>query len=340
MTMHDHYDPGPQVAHAGSINLGTVNLDESLSFFRDLLGMELVERDGDTAYLRCYMERGHHSLVLVQQDESVLNSLAFRVKRPQDVELFKAELERQEIDVLEIPTGAEAGRGTAIRFLLPGGLHPLELYYDMDKPLAPSELRSKLPNNSSLRRGLGVRRLDHFNIQADPTHINEAESWVREILGFKRREFAMMADDPDTVMASWMSVTSQVHDLAIIANRSQLNSQLHHVAFNLENHSDSLVAADILADSDVKIGIGPAKHGIAQAMYLYVFDPGSGHRVELFAGGYQIFDPDWEPIEWQKENFPLGMTWYGEPIDTTPGSEGRKTTGSAGLHLPRHAVTA
>lgn len=329
------YDPGPRIAQIGAIDLGTRDLETSLWFFAEVLGMELVERDGARAYLRGHMELGHHSLVLTEQEQNVVNAYTFRTARPQDVALFKEELARQEIEVLDLPAGSEKGRGAAIRFLLPGGGHPFELFYDLDKPPAPAELRSKLPSNSSRRRGLGVRRIDHFNIQADPDHVGEAEAWVRDTLGFRRREFAMMPDRGGTVMASWMSVTSQVHDLAIVANRSGLNGQLHHVAFNLENFSDSLTAADVLADLDVDVSAGPAKHGIGQAMYLYVFDPGSGHRVELYAGGYQIFDPDWDPIEWRPADFPIGMTWYGDPIDLTPGSEGRRTTGSAGLHPPQ-----
>jgi catechol 2,3-dioxygenase len=340
MTLHAGYDPGPEIAQVGTINLGTCDLDRSLWFFRDILGMELVEQEDDIAYLRGHMELAHHSLVLTQQAQNIVNAYGFRVKRPQDVELFKAEFERQEMEVVEVPAGTEKGRGAAIRFLLPGGLHPIELYYDIAKPLAPDAIRSRLPSNSSRRRGLGVRRIDHFNIQADPAHINEAEFWVRDTLGFKRREFAMMPDDPGTVMASWMSVTSQVHDLALVANRSNRNTQLHHVAFNLENYSDSLTAADVMADLGVEIGVGPAKHGIGQAMYLYVFEPGSGHRVELYAGGYQVFDPDWKPLEWDASEFPVGMTWYGDPIDLQPGSEGRRTTGSASLQPPQPSTPA
>ncbi|MDH2329151.1 VOC family protein [Cereibacter sp. SYSU M97828] len=336
----DRYDPGPQVAQCGAINLGTKDLEKSLTFFRDTLGMEEVERHGNVSYLRCYQELGHHSLVLTEQDEAIVNAYSFRVKRPEDVELFQQELLRQEIEVLEVPAGTEAGRGTAIRFLLPGGEHPFELYYDITKPLAPEAMRSRLPSNSSKRRGLGVRRIDHFNIQTSPSTINQAEKWVRDTLGFKRREFAYLPDSPETVMASWMSVTPQMHDLAMVANRAEKKGQLHHVAFNMQDFSDVLTAADVLRDLDISYGVGPGKHGIGQAMYLYIHDPGSDHRVEIYAGGYLIFDPDWEAIEWTKEAFPDGMTWYGEPIDVAPGSRGRDTTGAAGLHLPQRSAKA
>jgi len=332
MSIHaDRYDPGPRIAKAGSINLGTKDLAASLRFFGDILGMEVVEQQQGVAYLRGYQELQHHSLVLTEQDEAVVNALSFRVQRPEDVERFHDELLEQEIEVLEVASGTELGRGTAVRFLMPWGEHPIELYHDMEKtPTSDESLRSKLPTNSSKRRGLGVRRLDHFNVQTSPGNINRAEGWLSQALGFKRREFAHIPDT-STLMASWMSVTSQMHDIAIVANMLEKTAQMHHVAFNLENFSDVLTAADILRDHDVAYGVGPGKHGIGQAMYLYVHDPGSDHRVELYSGGYQIFDADWEAVEWKKDDMPEGMTWYGDPIQTTPGSRGRDTTGSAPL---------
>jgi len=102
------------------------------------------------------------------------------------------------------------------------------------------------------------------------------------------------------------------------------------VALNVENFHDLLTAADQMRDLDIEWGAGPGKHGIGQAMYLYVHDPGSGHRVELYSGGHLIFDPDWEPLEWS----PLqewGGTWYGHTLDTGPGGSFLTTTPSAGL---------
>jgi catechol 2,3-dioxygenase len=331
----DRFDPGPQIAQCGSINLGTKSLEKSLWFFRDTLGMEEVERRGRTVYLRCYQELTHHSLVLTEQDEGLVNSYSFRTRRPEDVELFFEELKRQEIEAIEVPAGTEAGRGTAVRFLVPGGQHPFEIYYDIEKPAAPELIRSRLPSNSSTRRGLGVRRIDHFNLQTSADTINQAERWVRDTLGFKRREFANLPKRPDTLLASWMSVTPQVHDLAFVVNTDGKTAQLHHVAFNLQDFSDVLTAADTLRDLNVSFETGPGKHGIGQAMYLYLHDPGSDHRVELYAGGYLIFDPDWEPLQWDARDFLLGLTWYGDPMNAAPGARGRDTSSSARLHLPR-----
>ncbi|MQY21577.1 VOC family protein [Nocardia macrotermitis] len=325
------YDPGPQIAHAAGINLGTPDLERSLKFYRDLLGMEVTAQSDGVAYLRGYQELTHHSLVLTQQAQAQVNTYSFRVRRPEDVELFHKQLTESDVEVLELPAGHETGRGTAIRFLIPGGEHPVELYYDIDKPLAPEELRSKLPTNSSRRRGWGVRRLDHLNVQTGPSTVNQAEGWLREALGFKRREYIMVPQAPQTVMASWLSVTHQSHDIAIGISPDETNGRFHHVAFNIENYSDVLRIADELKDIDIEFGAGPGKHGIGQAMYLYIHDPGSGHRVELYSGGYQIMDPDFPEIEWTPLEAEYGQTWYGNVLDVGPGAKFLETTPSAGL---------
>ncbi|MEV2218452.1 VOC family protein [Nocardia vinacea] len=332
MTLSHDYDPGPRIAHAGGINLGTTDLERSLGFFRDLLGMEVVaQTDDGVAYLRGYQELTHHSLVLTQQDEATVNTYSFRVQRKQDVELFHKQLEQQEIESIELPAGHELGRGEAIRFLVPGSEHPFELYYDIEKPLAPEELRSKLPSNSSRRRGFGVRRLDHLNVQTSASTVNQSEQWLREALGFKRREFAMIPQFPETIMASWLSVTPQVHDIAIGVNAEDAKARFHHIAFNIENYHDILRAADEIRDLEIDFGHGPGKHGIGQAMYLYIHDPGSGHRVELYSGGYLIMDPDWQALEWKVPELQYGQTWYGDVLDVGPGAGFLTTSPSAGL---------
>ncbi|MGW2824284.1 VOC family protein [Streptomyces sp. NPDC001443] len=325
------YDPGPQVAYAGSINLGTPDLERSLWFFRDVLGMEVVAQHGGVAYLRGYQELVHHSLVLTQQDEAKVNSYGFRVKRKQDVELFHQQFEKEGVQSLELAAGDELGRGEAVRFLVPGSEHPFEFYYDIERPLADESLRSKLPSNSSRRRGMGVRRLDHINLQTSASTVNEAEGWIRDSLGFKRREFAMLPQAPDVILASWLSVTPQVHDLAIGVSADDEPGRFHHVAFNVENFHDVLRAADEIRDLDIAYGHGPGKHGIGQAMYLYVHDPGSGHRIELYSGGYHIFDPDWRALEWKLPELEFGQTWYGDVLDVGPGGQFLSTSPSAGL---------
>ncbi len=328
------YDPGPQIAHAGGINIGTPDLEKSLWFFRDLLGMEVTAQSADVAYLRGYQERVHHSLVLTRQQEAAINTLSFRVSRPQDVELFHDRLVRDENEVLLVPAGTEKGRGEAVRFLVPGSQHPVELFYDIEKPEAPEEMRSKLLGNVSRRRGVGVQRLDHLNVSTSPSTINEAERWLRSELGMKRREFVAMDGTPETLFVSWLSVNSKLHDIAIGSNEDDGDGRFHHVAFSLENFHDVLSAADILRDAGIQIDAGPGRHGVGQAMYLYMRDPGSGHRVELYSGGTTYFDPDWDATRWGMADMQYGMTWVGDLPNMDPATSTYvPTTAMSGIEL-------
>lgn len=328
----------PQIGQLGAIDLGTPNLEKSLWFFRDLLGMEVTYETDDQVYLRSYQELQHHSLILTRTVEPIVRSYSFRTQRPEDVERLYDRFVRDELEVIELPSGHQQGRGTAIRFLWPGAGHPLELYYDIEKPLAEESIRSHLPSNSSRRRGLGVRRIDHYNMQTAPGAVVRAEKWARENLGLKRREFIRGVDSND-LLVSWMSNTFQSHDVAIGGSVYEEAAQLHHVAFNLENFHDMFTAAETLRDLGIEIFGGPGKHGIGQAMYLYVRDPGSGHRIELYSGGYQIMEPDWEPIEWPLDLSQPGITFFGDPVVMAPGEPFASTTPSEGLHIAHRAST-
>jgi catechol 2,3-dioxygenase len=66
-------------------------------------------------------------------------------------------------------------------------------------------------------------------------------------------------------------------------------------------------------DAGLEIDLGPGMHGMARSFYLYLREPVGGHRVEIYAGGYHVFEPDWEPIEWcEPRELADGMTWFDE----------------------------
>ena len=94
------------------------------------------------------------------------------------------------------------------------------------------------------------------------------------------REYVKAPDD--SILAAWMSVTNLVHDIAVSYEpQASTPNQLHHMSYWLDDSSDLLRAADILSENGIKF-VGPGKHGISQAKYIYVVDPGSGIRLELF----------------------------------------------------------
>jgi biphenyl-2,3-diol 1,2-dioxygenase len=302
------------VCKLGHVALSTPDLAASLGFFRDLLGLDVVDEADGAVYLRAWGELEHHSLVL-REGPTGVDHLAWRASGPEQLDLLAADLEAHGVAVTRVAAGHEVGQGDAIRFVSPQG-HPYEVYWHMARGRRNSGLPSQ--GGRAYRRGASVRRLDHLNVSC--LDVEAGEAFLRERLGFLRREFVAISGGP--LVASWLSVTSQVHDIAIALDPPPegRDGRLHHVAFALNDQSDVFRAAEVMRDAGVRIDLSPGRHGISQAMFCYVHDPGSDHRIEVFAGGYQIFDPDWEPIEWNEENIMTGMVWWGP--DYLPGSGG------------------
>jgi catechol 2,3-dioxygenase len=85
-----------------------------------------------------------------------------------------------------------------------------------------------------------------------------------------------------------------------------------------------LRVADALSDRGLQgtLEFGPARHGVTNALFLYLRDP-SGNRIELYTGDY-VRDRDLPPIRWSWEDFlGKGRQWWGAAApesfaETTP----------------------
>lgn len=306
----------PEIAKLGHFGLVSKDLEKSLWFFKEIVGLEETEVKDGVHYLRAWGDFEHHTMTLRQGDESHVDHIAWRTKREEDVDAFAKKLEQTGIEIRWVDEGTEAGQGKAFRFELPSG-HTFEIYFKMEKTLASPESRSVLKNQShkSWARGISPRRIDHVNILTSLL-ANDLSDFLQDHLGFNLRECVQTPDG--NLVGAWLSVTPLVHDIAISHDPFAASTQeIHHVSYWLDNSQDLLRAADILKENGIFFK-GPGKHGISQAMYIYAIDPGSGVRLELFTNGYLIFEPDWEPIVWSVDEMDIGFTYWGDQMDTKP----------------------
>ena len=306
----------PELARLGHVALETPNLDESLRFFRDVIGLHETERAGETVFLRSVYDTEHHTLSLTEADESGVDHVGWRAQRPEHVELFADRLEDDGIDVSWISAGEEQGQGEAIRFDAPSG-HPFEIYYDVEKPDPSEDKRSRLQarriSGHEIPRG-APRRLDHVHLRDRDGAA--ATEWLEEHLGFQVNEYYR---NEGKRWGTWLSVTPLPHDLALSTHGEAGESderpeQFHHVAYRVESEQDLFAVADRLRENGYKLDAGPGQHAITEGKYLYMREPVSDIRLELYTGGYLIFDPDWEPIEWSDEDIGVAgdHQWIGE----------------------------
>lgn len=307
--MTERQEPMFDVAQLAHVELLTPKPEETLWFFTQLLGMEEEAREGQSVYLRAYEDFYHHTLKITEAKEPGMGHAAWRTWSPQALERRVKALEasgygRGWID-------GDLGHGPAYQFVSPDG-HRMELLWEVEYYKAPEEKRTALLNRPQKRpeRGVPVRRLDHVNLLCSDVKTNR--TFFMEQLGFRLREHVVMKDGSE--VGAWLSVSPLVHELATMRDAAGARGRLHHVCYWYGYPQHLSDVADLFTENGIRIEAGPGKHGISQAYFMYVFEPG-GNRVELFGdAGYLIFDPDWKPIVWREEDVDKGIIWFGSPL--------------------------
>jgi catechol 2,3-dioxygenase len=297
--------PSPRVTNLSHVHLHTTDLDASVEFFTEIIGLVETHRDGGSVYLRAWAEWMHHSLVLTQAPESGIECMAFRVQDPAHVDAFAQRLRAAGTEVEQIPAGTEIAQGDAIRFLSPGG-HQFELFHDfarIERPAHPSRLLNR--PSPFPGQGVAARRIDHVNV-LDPNP-GLTRRWLEHVLGFHATESVQRPDGWQFL--NTMAVTSQTHDV----NLMEGTPGLHHFAYHVDSLHDLYRAAEIYAERAIPVDAGPGRHGGTQGCFLYAKEPG-GNRLELFTGAYDVFDPDWEPIIVPIDTVDFMNVWVGQPM--------------------------
>src|ERR1700744_2706717 len=213
-----------QIAHVEVI---TPKLEESRAFFAEVIGLEEVERVGQSVYLRAPQEIFHHSLVLTEGDEPALGHIGWRADSPEDLEILVGRLTDDDVEGW-VP--ASVGHGPAFRFRGPGG-HPHELFWEVTRATCPPGEESRYPSRvQRVRpRGAAVQQLDHATVAtADPWGDT---LWYQEKMGFRHVEYTVLDEDTDKVVFSCITTNEKSHDLGLLIDHSNRRGRLHHVSY-------------------------------------------------------------------------------------------------------------
>lgn len=297
-------EPLREIAHLGHIELLTPRPDDSLCYFRDLLGMEVAHSEGPSVYLRGWGDYAASTLKLTEAKQAGVGRIGWRAISEQAMERRAAAIEQAGLGIGW--SNGDFGYGRCYRFRDPDG-HEMEVYYDEQKYQPPEHLRSALRNlpQKFTGRGVGVRRTDHLALLAKDVAANRA--FAEDLLGCQLRE-QVRFENGTREIGSWLSTTAMHHEIAYVADRKGLHGRLHHVSFWVDNRDDVLRAADLFMENGVPIEAGPSKHNNSQAFYLYSYEPG-GNRVEIYTAGFFVFAPDFEPIIWDEKTRGGGVYW-------------------------------
>jgi catechol 2,3-dioxygenase len=113
-------------------------------------------------------------------------------------------------------------------------------------------------------------------------------------------EYTAVPDHPEVVIFAMTTTCERAHDLGIVRDFAGHRGRVNHFAYFADSREELIRAADIFLNQGIGIEYGPGRHGMGDQDYLYVRDP-SGMRVELNAGGYRNYEPDWEPVQFDSQ---------------------------------------
>lgn len=287
------------ITRIGHVELFVPDVERCRWFYSELIG--LVESEGSSGelYLRGVEERWHHSLALKKGQAPLLHHIAFKLSSPEDIDRAAEYYEGMGLEVQRLKAGAEKGLGEAIRFQDPLGF-PIELYYEME------EVERQL-QSFHRHRGVAPARIDHVNVFYPD--VERAYQYYTQGLGFTLTEY--VEDVDGSKWAIWLERKNNVHDIAVMTGEGP---RLHHVAFWLYDITSVIRLCDLLASADLQDAMerGPGRHGLSNALFLYVRDP-AGHRVEFYTGDYLVADTNWKPIRWSIKDRRYTNFWGHRP---------------------------
>jgi len=298
-----------EVAQLATVEIHSPVRAKSVDFFTRVLGMYVAKTDSNSTYLRGYEDPYAYSLQITDGENAGPGVTGLRANSP-------AALERRAKALAEADLGdrwveGEFGHGRAYHFHTPDG-HKLKLFFDVDYADVADADKTTLRNRPSKRpmQGIPVRRLDHINYLC--SNVTANKNALIENLGFKLSEHVVL--DADNELAAWLRVTNLVHDVAFMRDAAGEKGRLHHIAFWYGIPQHLMDVAELCVQEGIQVEAGPGKHGISQALFLYVIEPG-GNRVELFGdAGYLIFDPTWKPVTWTGAEIETGIIWVGSKL--------------------------
>lgn len=273
------------VSRIGHVGMRVTDLDRSVAFARDILGLRESERDGRTSYLTCNAR--HHELVLIEADAAGCDHLALEVP---DAATLEQALERVRAEGLAVISEQPQERGLAgaIRFLGPGGF-VFELFHGMaaDEPAHYATT------------GVQPRKFEHITIKSSDKEA--MEDLLTRVLGLRISDRAEDA-------VSWLRASYEHHGMSVI--RADVD-QLQHYAWQIDQFADIQRMGDRLMQDGRTFLWGPGHHGIGDNYFCYFLDA-DGAIVEYSSNIQRIEDEaSYVARTWPDE--PLSVNRWGNP---------------------------
>lgn len=253
-------------ARLGYCRLRCPDLDKSVAFYRDIVGLLDSAGTGETRWMRCSAKP--YDLILETGDESGLSGVGYEVESVAELERGFAHLAARGHQ----PVWADAAhcadyqveRALCLRDPVTG--MALEFYAGQAEAVTPFA--------GALTK---IAQLGHVVINV--TDLGAAHDFWANQLGFA-------VSDHVAGVAIWLRAWPNPlhHSLALLQGD---RNTLHHINFMVSDIDDIGAAMNRLKAADVPIVFGPGRHLPSTSIFLYFLDP-DGNSTE-FSFGMELF---------------------------------------------------
>ena len=255
------------------VRLGASDLDRSVRFATEILGLELVQRDASRAYLRAGHGQHHHICYVKSDLGQVFAHEALGFEAPTALELdgVVASLDRAGLRVRESSQGEKDERRVCALYTLadPTG-NKLELFHT----LAPD-------GHCTFGRDAGISSFSHVGLRTTDAKRDE-RFWTGE-LGARVSDW--IGD------AALLRIDDVHHKIALFPSK---RPGVQHVNFQVNSVDDVMRSYYWLKERGVRIVFGPGRHPTSSAVFLYfegpddiVYEYSNGVRLIADETGYQ-----------------------------------------------------
>lgn len=246
----------------GFATIQVTNLEKSIEFYRDIVGLEFVEGNEKEAYFRC--SQNHHNVILIENPQHGLCRVGFELETIQDVDLAYAHFQLIGLNPIYLE-GEELKKSKCLKAIRvrekTTGLE-LELFASpmfMSKPFVQTHAK--------------IERIGHVVINAKESE--KAKDIFVKDFGFKISDFI-----EDSIYFMRCHPNPYHHTFGIGPSDE---NRFHHLNFMVSDLDDIGQALYRIKKHNVKVVFGPGRHPPSNSIFFYFLDP-DGMTVEYSFG--------------------------------------------------------
>lgn len=280
----------------GYVALNVTDLEKSIAFYRDWVGLDLVEKnDAGEAFLSCNVD--HQNLVLVQSGQASFKRVAFQLEDEAQLPVAEDVLARAGVKFVRIPQ-PECGRlriGAGIRFVDPIGA-TVELFAGLVSRPQPF-----------LPHPIALSHLSHAVLKV--ADFNEPHRFYTEVMNFRTSDFRHEPTG-EPYFAFLRCFPNPYHHTFAIQKGPK--NEFFHIAFHVKTLDDLMFGRNRLIKAGVTVAPTPGRHMASGSIFQYFSDP-DGFTVEYTHGMEEFPEVDPRRPRMLDKSYRTTDVWEGEP---------------------------